>query len=180
MFKRSNDSRESMVFGPYFEDFETGQVIRHSIGRTISEADNTWFTLLTLNTNQMHFNRSYAERSEYGRILVNSGFSVGLIVGMSVLETSHNAVANLGFEEIRFPHPIYVGDTMWVETRVLDVRQSRSRPHAGIVRVRTRGLNQDGKVCVTFVRSFMAYKRDAPETKGLFPDPESPIEEEGE
>jgi acyl dehydratase len=180
MFKKVQRLKEGAVFGPYFEDFEVGQVIRHSIGRTVSEVDNAWFTLLTLNTNQMHFNRSYAERSEFGRILVNSGFSVGLVVGMSVLETSHNAVANLGFEEIRFPHPIYVGDTIWVETLVRDVRESRSRPHMGIVRVRTRGLNQDGKVCVTFVRSFMAYKRDAPETKGLFPDPESPIEEEGD
>ncbi|HEX2031569.1 MAG TPA: MaoC family dehydratase [Actinomycetota bacterium] len=168
------------MFGPYFEDFEAGQVIRHSIGRTISEADNTWFTLLTVNTNQMHFNRTYAERSEFGRILVNSGFSVGLVVGMSVLETSHNAVANLGFEEIRFPNPLFVGDTVWIESHVLDVRPSRSRPHAGIVRVRTRGLNQDGKVCVTFVRSFMAYRRDAPEARDLFPEPESPIEEEGD
>ncbi len=167
------------MFGPYFEDFEVGQVIRHSVGRTISEVDNTWFTLLTLNTNQMHFNRQYAERSEFGKILVNSGFSLGLVLGMSVLETSHHAAANLGFEEVRFPHPIYVGDTMWVETLVLGVRESKSRPHSGIVRVRTRGLNQDGKVCVTFVRSFMVYKREAPQTKGLFPDPESPIEEAG-
>ena len=166
------------MFGPYLDDFEVGDVIRHPIGRTISEVDNTWFTLLTLNTNQMHFNRQYAERSEFGRILVNSGFSVGLVIGMSVAETSHHAVANLGFEEIRFPNPIYVGDTIWVETRVLGVRESKSRPHAGIVRVRTRGLNQEGKVCVTFVRSFMVYRRDAEESKGLFPEPVSPIEGE--
>ena len=164
------------MFGPYFEDLDVGQVLRHPIGRTISDADNTWFTLLTLNTNQMHFNQQYARRSEFGRVLVNSGFSVGLVLGMSVSETSHHAAANLGFEGIQFPHPIYVGDTIWVETRVLGLRESRSRPHAGIVRVRTRGLNQDGKVCVTFVRSFMVYKRDAAQTKGLFPDAESPIE----
>ena len=164
------------MFGPYFEDFEVGQVIRHPIGRTISEADNTWFTLLTLNTNQMHFNRQYAEHSEFGRILVNSGFSVGLVLGMSVPQTSHHAPANLGFEEIRLPHPIHVGDTIWVETRVLGLRESKSRPQVGIVRVRTRGLNQDGRVCVTFVRSFMVYRRDATRTKGIFPESESPIE----
>jgi acyl dehydratase len=166
------------MFAPFLEDFEVGQVIRHSIGRTISEADNTWFTLLTLNSNQMHFNRQYAERSEFGKIVVNSGFSLGLVLGMSVLETSHNAVANLGFEEVRFPHPLYVGDTVWVETLVLDVRESKSRPEAGVVRVRTRGMNQDGKVCVSYVRSFMVYRRDAPQIRDLFPKPESAIQDE--
>jgi itaconyl-CoA hydratase len=166
------------MFGPFLEDFEEGQVIRHSIGRTISEADNTWFTLLTLNSNQVHFNRQYAERSEFGKILVNSGFSLGLVLGMSVLETSHHAVANLGFEEVRFPHPLYVGDTVWVETLVLGVRESKSRPKAGVVRVRTRGLNQDGRVCVSYVRSFLVYRRDVPQVRELFPKAESPIQDE--
>lgn len=164
--------------GRYLEDFEVGDVIRHPLGRTISEVDNTWFTLLTLNTNQMHFNREYAARSEFGRILVNSGFTLGLVLGMSVSETSQNAVANLGFEGIRFPHPIFVGDTLWVETLVLGARESKTRPHAGVVRVRTRGMNQDGKVCVSFVRSFMVYKQDATQDKHIFPEPESPIEGE--
>lgn len=165
------------MFAPFLEDFSVGQVIRHSIGRTISEVDNTWFTLLTLNTNQIHFNQQYAERSEFGKILVNSGFSLGLVLGLSVLETSHHALANLGFEDIRFPHPLFVGDTVWTETLVLGVRASKSRPDAGIVRVRTRGLNQDGKVCVDYVRSFLVYRRDAPQTPGIFPDPESAIDE---
>jgi itaconyl-CoA hydratase len=166
------------VFEPFFEDFEVGQVIRHSVGRTITEVDNTWFTLLTLNTNQLHFNRQYAARSEFGRVLVNSGFSLGLVLGMSVLETSHHAIANLGFEEIHFPHPLFVGDTVWVESRVLRVRQSKSRSHAGIVRVRTRGLNQDGRVCVTFVRSFLVHRRNSPHAKEFFPEAETRIEED--
>jgi acyl dehydratase len=165
------------MLGPFLEDLEVGQVIRHAIGRTISEADNTWFTLLTLNTNQMHFNQEYAKRSEFGRILVNSGFSLALVLGMSVLETSHHALANLGFDQVLFPHPLYIGDTLWVETLVLDIRESGSRPNAGIVKVRTRGLNQDGKICVLFERSFMLYRRGAAEVRDLFPEPGWPIEE---
>lgn len=161
--------------GRYLEDFEVGDVYQFPLGRTVTEVDNSWFTMLTLNTNQMHFNAHYAERSEFGKLLVNSGFTLALVLGMTVSDVSQNAVANLGWEEIKLTHPVFVGDTLYVESLVLDVRESKSRPHAGIVRVRSRGLNQDGEVCVEFVRSVMVYKRDAPHDKGLFPQPAEPL-----
>src|SRR5215467_3216649 len=155
--------------GRYYEDFDVGDVYQHLLGRTISEADNTWFTLLTMNTNQVHFNAHYAERSTFGRLLVNSGLTVALVLGMTVSDTSQNAIANLGWTDIMLPHPVFVGDTLYAESRVLEKRESASRPYAGVVSVQTRGLNQAGDVVVTLRRSFMVYKRDAPHDKGLFP-----------
>lgn len=155
--------------GRYYEDFDIGDVYQHPLGRTISEADNTWFTLLTMNTNQMHFNAHYAEKSTFGRLLVNSGLTVAMVLGISVADTSQNAIANLGWTDITLPHPVFVGDTLYAESRVIEKRESASRPYAGIVSVQTRGLNQDGDVVITFRRAFMVYKRDAPQDKGLFP-----------
>ena len=155
--------------GRYYEDFEVGDVYQHRLGRTISEADNTWFTLLTMNTNQVHFNAHYAGRSTFGRLLVNSGLTVALVLGMTVSDTSQNAIANLGWTDIMLPHPVFVGDTLYAESRVLEKRESASRPYAGVVSVQTRGLNQAGDVVMTYRRSFMVYKRDAPQDKGLFP-----------
>ena len=159
--------------GRYYEDFEVGDVYQHPLGRTISEADNTWFTLLTMNTNQMHFNAPYAERSTFGRLLVNSALTLAMVVGMTVTDTSQNAMANLGWTDITLPHPVFVGDTLYAESRVLEKRESASRPYAGIVTVQTRGLNQDGDVVMTYKRSFMVYKRDAPQDKGVFPSARS-------
>ena len=161
--------------GRYFEDFEVGHVYQHRLGRTISEADNTWFTLLTMNTNQTHFNTSYAEASTFGRILVNSGLTVAMVLGMSVSDLSENGVANLGWDEIRLTHPVFVGDTLWAESIVTNLRESSSRPYAGIVTARTRGLNQDGIECLSYRRSVMVYRRDAPQDKGLFPQAARPI-----
>lgn len=161
--------------GRCFEDFEVGDVYRHRLGRTITETDNSWFTLLTLNSNQMHFNSEYAARSTYGKVLVNSGFTVALVLGISVSDTSENAIANLGWDEIRLPHPVFVGDTLWAESLVLAKRASDSRPYAGIVTFKTRGLNQAGAVCVTYRRSILVYKRDAPQDKGIFPEPAEPL-----
>jgi acyl dehydratase len=155
--------------GRYYEDFDVGDVYQHRLGRTISEADNTWFTLLTLNTNQVHFNSHYAEKSTYARILVNSGLTVALVLGMTVSDTSQNAMANLGWTDIMLPHPVFVGDTLYAESRVLEKRESASRPYAGIVGVQSRGLNQEGDVVMTYRRSFIVYKRDAPQDKDLFP-----------
>jgi itaconyl-CoA hydratase len=155
--------------GPYYEDFEIGAVYQHGLGRTISEADNTWFTLLTMNTNQAHFNASYAARSPFGRLIVNSGLTLAIVLGLSVADTSQNAFANLGWTDIRLPHPVFVGDTLFAESRVLEMRESASRPYAGIVGVQTRGLNQDGDVVMTFRRSFMIYRRSAPHDKDVFP-----------
>jgi acyl dehydratase len=159
--------------GRFYEDFSVGDVYRHRLGRTISEADNTWFTLLTCNTNPSHFNVEYARRMEFGKLLVNSAFTLALVAGLSVTDLSENAVANLGWGEITLPHPVYVGDTLYAESEVLEARESRSRPHAGIVRVRTRGVNQEGVVVIEFTRTFMVYKKDAAPVRDLFPEPKA-------
>jgi itaconyl-CoA hydratase len=134
-----------------------------------SRTDNTWFTLLTLNTNQIHFNAPYAERSRFGQVLVFSGFTVALIGGLSVADTSENAAANLSWTDIKLPNPVYVGDTLWAESEVLEKRDSRSKPSAGIVTIRTRGINQRREVVLEYGRAFMVYKRDAPEVADTFP-----------
>jgi acyl dehydratase len=164
-----------MWTGRYFEDFVVGDLYRHPMGRTITEADNIWFTLLTMNTNQMHFNAHYAKSSTFERYLVNSGLTVAIVLGLSVSDVSQNAMANLSWDEIRLTHPVYVGDTLYAESLVLDKRESSSRPYAGIVSVKTRGLNQDGDVCITWKRSVMVYKRDAPMDKGHFPEAAEPL-----
>ncbi|GII86131.1 monoamine oxidase [Sphaerisporangium siamense] len=161
--------------GRFFEDFEVGDVYRHPLGRTVSEADNTWFTLLTMNTNQMHFNAQYAERSEFGRPIVVSTFTVAIAVGQSVTDLTQNAFANLGWDDIRMTHPVFAGDTLWSESIVLDKRESASRPHAGIVTVRTRTLNQDGKEVCSFKRTFYVYRCGAEQIEGVFPEGERPL-----
>lgn len=161
--------------GRYYEDFQVGDLYRHRLGRTISEVDNTWFTLLTLNTNQMHFNAHYASHSTFGKLLVNSGFTIALVLGMSVSDLSENAIANLQLDDVTLKHPVFVGDTLYAESKVIAKRETKSRPNAGIVSVRTRGLNQDGAICVSYRRSFMVYKRDATQDKGLFPEAKEPF-----
>jgi acyl dehydratase len=148
-------------FGRYFEDFGVGEHYRHPLGRTITDADNAWFTLLTMNTHQLHFNDDYAGKTEFGRQLVNSGLSVAMVLGLSVSDVSQHAVANLGWTNIALPHPLFVGDTLYAESLVTATRPSRSRPNAGIVSVFTRGLNQDGDVCVTFDRTVLVHRRAA-------------------
>jgi acyl dehydratase len=140
--------------------------------------DNAWFTLLTMNTNQMHFNDHYAQQSSFGRQLVNSGLTVAMVLGLSVSDVSQNAVANLGWDEIRLTHPVFIGDSLYAETLVLDRRESRSRPHAGIVTVKTRGLNQHGEVCLSYWRTFMVHKRGAFKDERHFPEPRTPIDAE--
>jgi itaconyl-CoA hydratase len=156
--------------GRYYEDLAVGEVYQHVLGRTISEADNTWFTLLTMNTNQNHFNADFAARAPYGRLIVNSGLTVAIVLGQSVADLSQNAIVNLGWKEIVLSHPVFVGDTLYSESLVQSKRESRSRPYAGIVTARTRGLNQHGDVCLSWERSFLVYKRDAPHDKGYFPE----------
>ena len=114
-----------------------------------------------MNTNQVRFNDEYASKTEWGRTLVNSALTVAIVIGQSVSDTSHNAIVNLGWEEIKLTHPVFVGDTLYAESRVISKRESLSRPYAGIVRVHTRGLNQHGDVCLSYTRSFLVYKRDA-------------------
>jgi acyl dehydratase len=156
--------------GRYYEDFAVGDVFRHPFGRTIGETDNTWFTLLTLNTNQNHFNADFAGRSPSGKIIVNSGLTVALVLGLSVIDVSQNALLNLGWTDIRLTHPVFVGDTVYAESLITEMRESASRPYAGIVTARTRGLNQDGDEVVSWTRTVMVYKRDAPHDKGYFPE----------
>lgn len=156
--------------GRYLEDFTVGDIYRHGLGRTVTDVDNAWFTMLTLNTNQMHFNQHYAERSEFGQLLVNSAFTLALVAGMSVDDVSRNAMANLGWTDIELPNPVFGGDTLYAESLVTDVRESKSRPNVGIVSVKTRGLNQRGEIVIRFNRTAMVYRRDAPQDKGLFPE----------
>lgn len=144
--------------GPYFEDLEIGRVESHPLGRTITEADNTWFTLLTMNTNEMHFNASYADDSEFQRILVNSTLTLAVVVGLSVVDTSQCAVANLGWDAIRLSHPVFVGDTLRAESMVTHKRASASRPHAGIVTFHTRGRNQEGTIVISFDRTVLVHR----------------------
>ena len=145
--------------GRYFEDFEVGDVYEHWPGRTITEADNVWFTNLTMNTHPVHFDANYASQTEFGRYLVNSTLTLALVAGMAVSGTSQKAIANLGWEEIKLPAPVFVGDTLYAETEVLGKRESKSRPGQGIVRVRHIGRNQDGVAVMDMVRSFLATKR---------------------
>jgi acyl dehydratase len=147
--------------GRFFEDFEAGQVFRGRLGRTVTETDNTWFTLLTMNTNPMHFNAELAKETEFGRPLVVSTLTLAIVVGLSVADTSENAVANLGWGDIRLPKPVHAGDTLWAESEVTGVRASGSRPQCGIVSIRTRGINQRAEVVIEFTRSFMVFRRDA-------------------
>jgi itaconyl-CoA hydratase len=159
--------------GRFLEDFSVGDVYRSRLGRTVSEVDNTWFTLLTMNTNQIHFNAPYAERTEFKAPLVVSTLTLAIVLGLSVADTSENAAANLGWGDIKLPRPVYAGDTLWSESEVLTVRESGSRPSCGIVGIRTRGVNQRGEVVIEFTRSFMVFRRDAAEVADTFPSPES-------
>ena len=145
--------------GRYFEDFEVGVIYEHRPGRTINEADNSWFTLLTMNTHPLHFDAEYAAHSEFGKPLVNSCLTLSMVAGMSVSATRQKAIAHLGWTDIKMPHPVFVGDTLYAESEVLDKRESKSRPTQGIVSVRTTGKNQDGTVVISYDRSFLVPKR---------------------
>ena len=155
--------------GRFYEDFEPGDVYRSRFGRTVTEADNLLFTHLTLNSNPLHFDERYAGQTRWGRVLVNSTFTLALLTGMSVPDVSENAMANLGWEEIRLPHPVFVGDTLYCETEVLSKRDSQSYPEAGLLTVRTRGLNQEGKVVIEFRRTLLVYRRGHSPLTDLFP-----------
>lgn len=155
--------------GRFYEDFEVGDAFRSRLGRTITDSDNVWFTCLTLNTNQIHFNTPYAERTQFGKPLVNSAFTLALVTGMTVPDTSENAAANLAWTDIKLPKPVFVGDTLWAESEILEKRESRSNPSVGIVSMRCRGINQRREVVIEFKRTFMVYKRDAPEVADTFP-----------
>ena len=155
--------------GRFYEDFGMGEVYRSRFGRTVTEMDNSMFTHLTMNTNPLHFDARLCADTKWERILVNSTFTLALIVGMTVPDVSQNAMANLGWEDVKLPNPVFVGDTLYCETVVLGKRESRTYPEAGIVQVRSRGINQDGKVVIDFTRSVMGYKKDSAPHHDQFP-----------
>lgn len=156
--------------GRYFEDFHVGDVYRSRIGRTITQADNIWFTLLTNNTNQIHFNTHYAERTDFGRPLVNSALTLAIVAGLGVADTSENGFA-LGWDQITLPAPLFEGDTLYSESEVVETRESRSRPTQGIVKFRSRGIKQDGTVVMEYARSVMVWKRAHAPSINAFPEP---------
>lgn len=145
--------------GPYYEDFSVGDIIKHWPGRTITESDNTWFTLLTLNQHPIHFDVVYARDQMFGKPIVNSCFTLALLGGMTVRETSQNTIANLGWEDIKIPRPVFVGDTIYAETEVLEMRPSKSRPNAGIIKFKQTGFNQDNEIVMTYNRTSLAKRR---------------------
>ena len=145
--------------GRVFEDFTVGDVYEHPLGRTLLAADNVWFSCLTMNTNPIHFDAEYARRTEFGKPLMNSCFTLALVTGQSVTDLTQNAVANLGWDDVRLPHPVFEGDTIYARSEVLEARESKSRPAVGIVRVKTTGVNQDGTPVIEFERTFMVWKR---------------------
>ena len=151
-----NRYRES--YGRYLEDFNIGDIYEHRPGRTLTESDNTWFTLLTMNQHPLHFDMEYASKSEFGKPLVNSCLTLSIVAGMSVSDISQKTIANLGWDKIKLTAPVYVGDTLYAESEVLSKRESKSRPTQGIVSVRTTGFNQDGKEVISYERTMLIPK----------------------
>lgn len=160
--------------GRFFEDFEVGDVYPHPLGRTVIAADNIWFTLLTQNTNPIHFDRAYAAATEYGKPLVDSTFTLALVTGQSVMDISQNAMANLGWDEVRLPNPLFEGDTVYSRSEVLEKRDSKSRPGVGIVRFKTTGYKQDGTVVIEFKRTVMVYRKGNAPPQPPAPKPAQP------
>jgi itaconyl-CoA hydratase len=148
-------NRYRETFGRYFEDFEVGDTYEHRPGKTVTEADNHLFTLLTLNTHPLHFDAEYGRATEFGQNLVVSTYTLSLLIGMSVSDLSQKTIANLGMDEVKFSNPVFAGDTLYAESEVLEKRASASRPGQGIVTVRTTGKKADGTVVCTFKRSML-------------------------
>lgn len=157
--KQVGERRYRETFGRFYEDFVVGDIYEHRPGRTITQYDNIQFTLMTMNTHPMHFDEEYAKHSEFGKCIICSPLTVALMVGMSVSDVSQKAIANLGWDEIKLTHPMFAGDTLYAESEVLDKRESKSRPNAGLVSVRTKGFNQDGVLVCEFGRTMLIMKR---------------------
>jgi itaconyl-CoA hydratase len=153
--------------GRVFEDFNVGDRYQHPLGRTVTQTDNIWFTLITANPNPIHFDAHYAAQTEFGRPLVNSAFTLALVMGLSVSDLSQNGM-NLGWDEIRLPNPVFEGDTLYAQSEVLSKRESKSRPHMGLVTFKTIGYNQSGGTVIEFKRTILVYKR------GHVPQPPQP------
>jgi acyl dehydratase len=146
--------------GLWFEELEPGRVVRHAVTRTVTESDNVLFTCLTMNPQPLHLDAEFASRTEFGRPLVNSLFTLGLLVGLTVHDlTLGTTVANLGFSLVEFPHPMFHGDTLRAETEVLEARASKSRPNAGVVTFEHRGLNQHDALTARCHRQALMLRR---------------------
>ncbi|MDR7009320.1 (R)-specific enoyl-CoA hydratase RipB/Ich [Paraburkholderia strydomiana] len=158
-YKRVGDQRYRETSGLYYEDFNPGDTFEHRPGRTVLDTDNVWFTLLTLNIQQVHFDAAYAAKTEWKKLLVDSTFTLALLTGMSVRTVSAKVVANLGWDKVKASHPVFAGDTLYAESTVLHKRESRSRPTQGIVTVLTRGINQNGDEVMSFERTMLVYRR---------------------
>ena len=157
--KKVGEGRFREDYGRYYEDFEVGHTYEHRPGRTITQADNTWFTLLTMNKHPLHFDLDYAKNSEFGKPLVNSAFTLAVVAGMSVSDVSQKTIANLGWDDIKLIAPVFAGDTIYAESEVLTKRESKSRPNAGIVKVKTTGHKEDATVFMTYERNMLIPKR---------------------
>ncbi len=148
--------------GRYFDDLDVGMVFKHELGRTLTEADNVLFCSLTMNPQPLHLNADYASKTQFGRCLMNGIFTMGLVVGISVTDiTQGTIVANLGYENVRHPHPMFAGDTLYVETEIIGKRESKSNPERGIITLKHTGRNQEGVVCIEVTRSALFLKRPA-------------------
>ena len=169
LYRKVGDGRYRESVGLYYEDFEPGVTIEHRPGRTITEADNVWFTNLTMNPHPLHFDQHFASHTEWKKPLVNSCLTLAIVTGMSVTSTSRNAVSNLGWDKVRLPKPVFAGDTIYAESTVLSKRPSETRPGQGVVTVETKGVKQDGTVFMTFERTFLVYMRDsAPHSSAVY------------
>lgn len=144
--------------GRFFEDFAAGDVYKHVLGRTVTATDNSWFTLLTQNTAPLHFDNHYASNTAFKKPLVNSCLTLALVTGQSVSDISQNVFANMGWDEVRMPHPVFEGDTIYSESQVMAIRPSKSRPDVGLVTVKTIGYNQDGDIVISFGRTLLVYR----------------------
>ena len=158
-YKPVGEHRYREISGLYYEDFEPGDIFEHRPGRTILDVDNSWFTLLTLNIQELHFDAAYAAKTEWKKPLVDSTFTLALLTGMSVRTVSAKVVANLGWDKVKATHPVFAGDTLYAESMVISKRESKSRPTQGIVTVSTRGRNQNGDEVMSFERTMLIYKR---------------------
>jgi itaconyl-CoA hydratase len=158
-YRQLSPNRYRETSGLYYEDFEIGDIFEHRPGRTITDVDNIWMTLLTLNVQPVHFDLAYASKTEWKKLLVDSTFTLALLTGMSVRTVSAKVVANLGWDKVKATHPVFAGDTLYAESTILSKRESKSRPTQGIVTVSTRGVNQDGKEVMSFERTMLIYKR---------------------
>ena len=146
--------------GRFSEDFTVGDVYKHPYGRTVTETDDVWFTNVTMNVNPMHFNEAYAAETEFGERLVNGTFVIALAVGMSVVDVSMNATANLGYDDVRHHGPVFHGDTIFAESEVLSKRESESRDHVGMVTTELRAYNQDDDLVLSLERTPMVLRRE--------------------